>query len=226
MKNKKLFIAIVTAYAFISATSLSAQEKDSSYGIFDSEQQYYDFMVTVKSEGAENPELMAMVPLINDIVLGQPIGSTGKQYNATGSTLGMLANESIRKELEMVDGQYDDLKRANEEIQRKAAEQLKSIDLSDFQAATAQILAIRDQSESDLQATLLPQQMKRLRQLLAQRRLRQRGLVEILTSEPMKSDFEISDDQSELLIKAEKKIEAELEKQIAELREKARKKTT
>ena len=209
---------------FWSEASLTAQQEDEAYGIFENQDQYYHFMRDVKAEGASNPELMAMVPLINDIVLNQPIGSTGQKYNATNSTLGLLANEDIRKDLEMVDDQYEDLQKANEEIQRRAAEQLKALDLTDIKSATEQILAIRDQSEKELRDTLLPHQMKRLLQLAAKNQLRYRSLVQILTSDPMKTELEINDKQSRDLKNAEKEIEAELEREIAKLREKAREK--
>ena len=201
--------------------SLFAQD-EKSYGIFDTRDAYYEFMGNVKEEGASNPELMAMVPMINDIVLGQPIGSTGKQYNATSSTLGLLADESVRKELEMVDEQFADLQKANEQIQKRMADQLRGLDLTDMKSATAQILAIRDQSEKELQATLLPHQMKRLRQLMVQNQLRRRSLVEILTSEPWRSQLEISNEQADKLRDSEVEIAKDLERQIAELREKAR----
>lgn len=232
--DKSFFIACLVAVSvaaptfaqnlFWITTSVAFVQEEDGYGIFDNREQYYQFMGDVKTEGANNPELMAMVPLLNDIVLNQPIGTTGKQYNATNSTLGLLSNDAVRKELEMVDDQFEDLKQANEEIQRRAVEQLRELDLSDINSATEQILAIRDQSEKELQETLLPHQMKRLRQLAAQNELRRRSLVDILTSEPMKSEFEISDKQSVRLRKSEKEIEAELERQIVELRKKAKEK--
>ena len=86
------------------------------------------------------------------------------------------------------------------------------------------IRSIREQAEKELQQTLLPHQMERLRQLLAQSQLRHRSLIEILTSEPMKTQLEISDKQSVDLKSAERKINEELEQQIQELREKAQKK--
>ncbi|MEM9410602.1 MAG: hypothetical protein AAGA30_05785 [Planctomycetota bacterium] len=215
---KQVIFLLVNLWCVV-ATS---QNKDSEYGIFESQDQYYQFMGSIKQEGAQNPELMSMVPMINDIVLGKPIGSTGKQYNALNSTLGLLSDESIRNELEMVDDQYQELINANEAIQKKAAQQLREIDLSDMMRATQQILSIRDQSEKDLKSTLLPHQMKRLKQITARRQLRYRSLGELLTSEPMKSELEISDQQSDQILSSENEINEELEEQIAELRTKAR----
>ena len=205
------------------ASNANSQDKDESHGIFENRQEYYDFMRDVKLEGDRNPELMAMVPMINDIVLMQPFGTTSQKYDTSDGTLGMLANKSIREELEMLDSQYDEIQAANEQIQKRFAEQIRSLDLSDMSSAVDQILKLRSESENELQSTLLPHQMRRLRQLSAASQLKKRSLVQIITSEPMKSELEVTDEQARTLRMAEKEIEADLQKQIAELRAKARK---
>lgn len=196
----------------------------SEFGIFQNQNEYYDFMGNLKSQGASNPELMALVPLVNDIVLQQPIGSTGSKYNATGTTLGLLADAEVRGELEMLDEQYKDLQATQQAIQKRAAEQLRQLDFSDLGGVDKRIREIRDQSERELQQTLLPHQMDRLRQILAQSQLRRRSLIEVLTSEPIKSRLEIGDKQSTDLKSAERRISDDLERQIQELRDQARQK--
>ena len=69
---------------------------------------------------------------------------------------------------------------------------------------------------------LLPQQVTRLRQLAAQFQLRRRTLVDILTTDPLRSKLEISKEQEDALRKAEKEIEEELAREIAELRSRGR----
>ena len=221
--NQLLILFLLPVILPANSLCLAKEKSEDSYGIFSNQDEYYQFMGSVKREGANNPELMSMVPLLNDIVLGQPIGSTGRKYNATDSTLGLLADESVRKELEIVDQQFEDLQKANEEIQQRVAQQLRELDLTDMKAAANQILAIRDQSEKDLQSTLLPHQMQRLRQIVAQNQLRRKSFVEWLTSEPWKTQLEISDDQAISLKESEKQIEEDLQREIAALREKARK---
>lgn len=224
MKIQQAWLCVAVIVSILVGGNAIAQDKldEESYGIFDNRDQYYQFMGGVKREGENNPELMAMVPMLNDIVLEQPIGSTGKRYNASDSTLGLLANESVRKELEMVDDQFAELQKANAEIQQRVAEQLRELDLSDMKAATQQILAIRDQSEKDLQATLLPHQMRRLRQIVAQNQMRRRTLVQWLTSEPWRTELEISQEQADQLRHSEKEIQADLRQKIAQLQEEAR----
>lgn len=224
----KIQITLCVLSFLVPAFAFSQEQKsipaNNEYGIFQNQDEYYNFMGNLKTQGAGNPELMAMVPLVNDIVLQRPIGSTGQKYNAAGSTLGLLANEDIRGELEMLDEQYKDLQAANKAIQERAADQLRKLDFSDIQNVAAKIQSIRDQSEQELRQTLLPHQIQRLKQILAQSQLRRRSLVEILTSEPMKSEFEISDVQADDLKSAERKINEDLEHQIEKLREQAKEK--
>ena len=54
--------------------------------------------------------------------------------------------------------------------------------------------------------------------------LQRTGIARLLTSDPIKSKLEISEQQSAELLEAEENIEAELEKEIAQLREEAREK--
>ena len=83
---------------------------------------------------------------------------------------------------------------------------------------------IREQSTGDLEGVLLPHQLERLRQIGMRSRLRYRSLVDVLTSDPVKTEIGLSDEQAANLRKSEQKIQEELEEQIAELRDKARKK--
>ena len=208
---------------FFSFSPAHAQDKNESYGIFENQQQYFEFMGSVKQEGANNPELMAMVPMINDIVLMQPFGSTSKQYGTSDSILGLLSKQSIRDELEMLDSQYTEIQKANREIQQRLADRIQALDISDMKSAVQQILAFREEAEIELQTTLLPHQMKRLRLLAMRLQLRDRSLVEMITSEPLKTELDVSAKQTQVLRKAEREIEEELQQQIAELRAKAHK---
>ena len=203
----------------------SGQSDDGPVGIFQSRSAYNEFIGRVKraayGEGG-SPELQAMVPMINDLALNKPVGWSANRYGGGASPLGMLAASNVRAELEMVDEQYEDLKRLNSEIQQRAAEQLRRIDLKDTSNLVERIRAIREQAQDNLNSVLLPHQLARLRQIRMQSLLRRRSLVDILTSDPVKSDLEITDRQSDELRQAEQEIEEELAKEIAKLREKAR----
>ena len=83
---------------------------DGPVGIFDSGRDYDEFMRAVKTSAAQNPEMRPLIAMLNDIALGKPVGSTSKQYGIESSVMGLLADPSIRQELEMVDSQYEELK--------------------------------------------------------------------------------------------------------------------
>jgi len=100
-------LALITAWIPFNPVFSYGQEKtDGPVGIFQSQQEYNQFMGSVKRTAYGpngNAELQAMVPLLNDIALNQPMGSTAKRYNTDQrSTLDLLSDSNIRKELEMV----------------------------------------------------------------------------------------------------------------------------
>ena len=203
------------------------QKEDGPVGIFSSQTEYYDFMGGVKQAAygpGGTPELQAMVPMLNDIALNKPVGWTASEYGVEGSTLGLLSNAEIRSELEMLDDQYQELQDLNAEIQKRAAEQIRSLDFSDREKLISDIQAIRKSAVDDLNGVLLPHQLERLGQIRMQSTLRRRSLVDVLTSDPLKSKLEISDQQSSDLKTKEKEIEKELQREIAKLRKQAREK--
>ena len=197
---------------------------DGSVGIFGSGEEYSTFMSSAK-QAAYGPdgtaEMQAMIPMLNDVALGRPMGWTANRYQTEGSSFGLLSDTKVRDELEMVDDQYKQLQELNAAIQKNAAEQIRNLNFGDG-SWLDQVRSIREQTKTDLNGLLLPHQQERLRQIQMRSLLRRRSLVEIITSDPVKTNLEITDDQSTELKEAEKEIEKQLEKDIARLRERAR----
>jgi hypothetical protein len=222
----KPWLAILTCvFSQFPAAAWGQEDGDGqgTVGIFQSQQEYYDFMGAVKQSGLTDPAIMEMVPMINDIVLGNPIGSTGQKYDGgMNSAFDLLSNPEVRGDLEMLDDQYQQLQKLDAEVRQRAARQLRDIDFSDSGTVVEQIRRIRDEVQSDLEKVLLPHQLQRLQQLAARSRLRYRSLAELLTSEPLKTRLEISDEQADTLNQAEEEIDRELAEQIAKLRVEAR----
>lgn len=194
-------------------------------GIFSTRTEYNQFMGGAKraayGEGG-SPELRAMIPMLNDIALDKPVGWTASEYGTTGSTLGLLSDESIRTDLDMVDSQYKELQDLSSQVQKRAAEQIRGLDFSDRENLVEQIRKIREQATSELNSVLLPHQLERLKQIRMQALLQRRGLVDVLTSDPVKADLEITDQQSDELKAFEKVVQEDLAKEMAKLQEKAR----
>ena len=222
-------IAFICSFvcAILFCNHAQAQKGEGPVGIFNSQSEYHEFMGGVKQaaygEGG-SPELQAMVPMLNDIALNKPVGWTASEYGTDGSTLGMLADSDVRSDLDMLDDQYKQLQDLNAEIQKRTAEQIRGLDFSDRENLVSKIKSIRDSAVNDLNGVLLPHQVERLKQIRMQSLLQRKSIVEILTSDPVKTNLEITDDQSADLKTKEKEIEEELQREIAELRERAREK--
>lgn len=221
----RIVVLVLCVLPMIVVGSFAQDKEGGPVGIFQSDAEYSQFMGNAKraAYGANgNPELQAMIPMLNDIVLNKPMGWTANEYGVEASTLGLLADPNVRAELEMVDDQYEELKDVSQDIQRRAASKIRELDFKDSENLIAQIRKIRSQASDELNAVLLPHQLDRLRQIRMQSQLRRRSLVEVLTSDPVKSDLEITDQQSDELREAEKEIQADLAREIAKLQEKAR----
>ena len=217
--------AIVAVVAL--PVSIYCQDKSEQWdttGVFETRDDYYQFMGTVKQASRNDPELRAMIPLINDVVLGQTIGQTSQKYSSEQSAIDLLANPDVRKELEMVDSQYDDIRDANARIQKNLAEQIRGMDFSKGSNLSERLKDLQSSANKEIESALLPHQLERLRQIAAQSSLRFQSLAQLLTSEPLKSQLEISDKQQSELIQSEKEIERELQEEIEKLRQKAREK--
>lgn len=221
----RYLVCITLALVFLSSTpDLLAQKSsdDGPVGMFSSRQDYDNFMVGVKMAARSDPELRAMIPMINDIALQQPFGSTARQYRITDTPLGLLSDSRIREDIEMVDDQYQELQSLNSKLQQRLAEQLRSIDFEDSSNIAGQLRTMRDAAQRDLNGVLLPHQVARLRQIRMQSQLQKRSFVDLLTSDPLKSELAITDSQRAALRSTEQEIESEMRKELARLREKAR----
>ena len=217
-----VLILAIFAPALTHAQKNGGDGADSGFGIFSSQQEYGEFMGAAKAAARDNPEMRAMIPMLNDIALGKPAGWTAQEYNVTDSTMGWLANENIRADLEMLDDQYEELQELNNSVRKRAGEQLRGLDFTDSANLMKQIQAIRASATDDINAVLLPHQLERLRQIQMQSRLRRQSLVDILTSNPVKGELKVTDAQSKELRAEEKRLQEEMEAEIARLRKEAR----
>ncbi len=210
-----------------SAVAQKGGQNDGPIGIFGSRAEYDQFMGSAKraayGEGG-NPELQAMIPMINDMVLQQPFGTTANQYNINEvSDLGLLADPKVREEIEMVDEQYEELQKLNADIQARAASQIQKLDFSDREGLVDRLREIRERAQEDLDSMFIPEQLARLRQLRNQSRMRGgRTLVDLLTTDPLRNELDISESQADELRELEKEVEEEIQREIAKLREKAK----
>lgn len=196
--------------------------KEGAGGMFDSKEEYGNFIGSAKRASAENPELRSLIPLINDIAQGMPIGSTASRFGTASSELGLLANPRVREDIEMVDDQYREFQERQRTLQKEMADQLRQIDFTDSENLPSQIKEIRDSAEREMNELLLPHQVKRLRQLRMQSLLQRRDLVQVLTADPIKSDLKITDEQAQELREYQVQMQEDIQREIAKIQDKAR----
>ena len=212
------------------ADSVMAQEKeqaDWTSPVFQSPDEYDQFMRDLKrvAYGPNgSPELQAMVPMLNDIVLDKPIGSTAQRYGAVATSLDLLADPEVRAELEMVDEQYESLRKMSDQIQRATARRIRALDFSRPDQLVEAVREIRRDADEQLASLLLPHQLERLRMLRLRAELRRSSLAEWLTRDPLRTELELTDEQARELRDSEREIEEALQRDIARLRRQAREK--
>ena len=213
---------LVSLFVLALVVPCLGQDKEGNDGMFNSKEDYGNFIGSAKRASAENPELRALIPLINDIARGMPIGSTASRYGSASSELGLLSNPRVREDIEMVDDQYREFQERQLTLQQEMADQLRQIDFTDTENLPSQIKEIRNSAEREMNELLLPHQVKRLRQLRMQSLLQRRDLVQVLTADPIKSDLEITDEQSQELRDYQVQMQEDLQREIAKLQDKAR----
>ena len=165
--NWSLPIALMVA-VILGSESPGQNKGDSgekAHGMFQSQEEETQFWTVLKQ--TKDPEIRASLPMIYDITRGKPIGTTKPWYNAGNQTplIQVLADPNVRKELGMVDDQYQELRDRSSQLQKQLGEQLRALDLRDTKSAASQIAAIRLRTRQELESVLLPQQLNRLRQI-------------------------------------------------------------
>jgi len=170
--------------------------------------------------------LVALVGLalsVSTVLAQQPQGQGGRRPGGPGGggpggggpggggPLGLLANEQVQKELELLPDQITDFGKLREEMGAKMREQYSGFrDLSDddrrkkFEEMRPQMEKMQKEMQEKMKAVLLPHQNDRLRELFVQ--ARGVGAVE---DADIAAELKLSDDQK---------------KQVADVREKQREK--
>ena len=106
MKINQMLVGLFVLALVVPCFGQEKGGKNGGGGMFDSKEEYGNFIGSAKRASVENPELRALIPLINDIAQGQPIGSTASRFGTASSELGLLANPRIREHIGMVGDQY------------------------------------------------------------------------------------------------------------------------
>lgn len=145
--------------------------------------------------------------------------------------MGLLDNEEVRKELEIVDEQVEKLQALRDKLREEMREQFSGLrELSDderrarFEGMREKMETRMKEVQKEVDDVLLPQQRERLQQINLQQRLQRSGTVEGLTSGELAETLGITPEQKADMEERAKAAEKELQEKIAKAREEAREK--
>ena len=230
MKRTSLLTAIF-ALASIGPT-LSAQQQEETgvqkeVMVFSSQEQAdpteAPLIITATRElgpdGEENFEVFSVAPTVN--ISSLPGGLTASPDH-------LINHAGVRKELELVDEQIDQLRAIQDEAKqnmRQYMEDMKQggrLDPERIAAMREAMQQFRDKKQQRIREILLPHQLERLNQISVQTRIRNQGESKALMSKRIADELGIDDEQKERLKRRSEEIKAHLQEKIARLKEEAR----
>lgn len=141
---------------------------------------------------------------------------------AMPNVMAMLGNEGVRRELEMLDYQYEEVQQKYDDILKSMNKRIRDVlddrDDTSPRELRDRIGAIRADAEKEAEQALLPFQFERLKQLRFHVLMHRMGAYNVLTRDPLASELGITDDQKHELREAAQEINAELAREMAKLR--------
>ncbi len=169
--------------------------------------------------------LLAAVMFTN-VASAQP-GRGGGGFMGGGS-MGLLMNEDVRKELEIVEDQEKKLREVGEKMREKMREAfsgMRDASSEDRQAmwekARTKMREVQTEMQKDVDKILLPHQRDRLKQLALQQSIRYRGMSGALGGDTLSKELGLTEKQKEKLRAKAEEVQKKLQERIAKLRKEA-----
>jgi len=147
----------------------------------------------------------------------------------SASPLSLLRQESVQRELELVEDQKEKLAAITDAMRSSMREVYSGLrDLSPeerrekFASLRDDFRQLAEEAEAKVDEMLLPHQKDRLQQITLQARLQRQGTVSALTSDALADTLNLSEEQQKMLREKEAEVREELREKIEKLREDAR----
>ncbi len=145
-----------------------------------------------------------------------------------GDMMSMLNNNSVQRDLELSDDQREQLRRLRQDFAQKVSEHARTLREGNFNPESGRNLGetikqLQKQQAADLEEILLPHQMRRLREISVQTRLRSMGPTGALSDKEFAEELGITPEQLKKLKERAKEIGKELKEKMERLREEAQK---
>ncbi len=139
----------------------------------------------------------------------------------------LVNNDSVQKEIELIDEQLEQLNQLRSEFSKKISAQMNDFTSGGFDGARGDqikqlVTQLKAQQQEQMSQILLPHQLDRLKQIALQVQMQRAGNMETLTSQKIAEALEIDEDQKQQLEDRAKEIKAKLDARIARLKEQAR----
>lgn len=145
----------------------------------------------------------------------------------TGDLNGLLSLPNVREELEMVDGQFEELQAAQREMSQELSKQLNEM-MKDGKfdpgrgSGLKDLLLDRQKSmEAQIQQMLAPHQLERLKQIALHIQMKQNGAIGMLANKKVQEALDIDDEQMERLKEKSAELKKEMEEKIEKLKKQA-----
>lgn len=185
-------------------------------------------MVSVKRWLRAGVVLGVLGALMASPAMAQPPGGGGRGgfgggnfggFGGGSNLLGLLANDDVKKELQLLDDQVADIER----LTREQGEEMRGLFQpgGDRDAMMAKINEVRKKTEEQLAKVLEPDQLKRLKQIDFQQAVNRGmgGFASGIISDQVAAELGLTKDQIDALSAAQKQADEEFRKKQAQIRQ-------
>ena len=192
-------------------------------------------IVVTSSSSSDGGAMGTTVMALDSSEMGSPMVfatdfmSDAMPFAATGDSFSMLNNPSVQKDLQLVDEQLEQIQDINKEFGERIREKLDemrdengNLNIQGGGGFSELISDLKSQQRQQIEDILLPNQQDRLKQVARQMKMKRMGSQRAIT-ELLAKELGISDDQRRKIEEKSKKLQSELEAQIATLKAKAKK---
>lgn len=154
------------------------------------------------------------------------LGADLPMMGAANNWSSLLSIPEVRKELDIMDAQMEQITKARTDLEKGIKEQVSKIMEGGFDPSKAKemaemIRAQRSAIEEQISEQLLPAQVQRLKEVALRMQMKQVGTVGMLGRKDIMEALGLSETELEALKKKAAELDAEMKKRVEELKKKA-----
>lgn len=143
-------------------------------------------------------------------------GPGGGRGFGGGGAMGLLGNEAVAKELELVDDQKQKLRDMQQEFGDQMREMFTGGQDMSREERREKMQKMAEDMQDKVNSVLLPNQQDRLKQIAFQMEVRRGGTASPQSIEAIAQRLELSDDEKEKLLARAEEVRQSLQKKMAE----------